>query len=126
MLGLLYRALLCATLTDRTVTDLRAELVANRREVVFYEHFHLKKPDSRLTVPSLLDLRVRPTFEKEVPPEARDDDEQIVLNIPLLAPSQNLLLTEPEELTDTDRALLDTTPGAENIRAWGQNTSLGV
>ena len=45
----------------------------------------------------------------------RDDDEQIVLTVPLLAPIQNLLLTEAEELTEVDRALLDTTSGAENV-----------
>ena len=82
--------------------------------MVFYERFHLNKPNSRLTVPGLMDLRVKPTPDREVPPEARDDDEQIVLTVPLLAPSHNLLLSEPKELTETDRALLDTTPGAEN------------
>ena len=110
-----YRALVSGTITDRMITDLRSEFVANRREVVFYEHFHLNKPDSRLTVPGLMDLRVKPTPGLEVPPEVRDDDEQIVLTVPLLAPIQNLLLTEAEELTEVDRALLDTTPGAENV-----------
>ena len=110
-----YRALVSGTITDRMITDLRSEFVANRREVVFYEHFHLNKPDSRLTVPGSMDLRVKPTPGLEVPPEVRDDDEQIVLTVPLLAPIQNLLLTEAEELTEVDRALLDTTPGAENV-----------
>ena len=110
-----YRALVSGTITDRMITDLRSEFVANRREVVFYEHFHLNKPDSRLTVPGSKDLRVKPTLGLEVPPEVRDDDEQIVLTVSLLAPVQNLLLTEAEELTEVDRALLDTTPGAENV-----------
>ena len=110
-----YRALVSGTITDRMITDLRPEFVANRREVVFYEHFHLNKPDSRLTVPGSMDLRVKPTPGLEVLPEVRDDDEQIVLTVPLLAPIQNLLLTEAEELTEVDRALLDTTPGAENV-----------
>ena len=110
-----YRALVSGAITDRMITDLRPEFVANRREVVFYEHFHLNKPDSRLTVPGSMDLRVKPTPGLEVPPEVRDDDEQIVLTVPLLAPVQNLLLTEAEELTEVDRALLDTTPGAENV-----------
>ena len=110
-----YRALVSGTITDRMITDLRSEFVANCREVVFYEHFHLNKPDSRLTVPGSKDLRVKPTLGLEVPPEVRDDDEQIVLTVPLLAPVQNLLLTEAEELTEVDRALLDTTPGAENV-----------
>ena len=110
-----YRALICATITDRVVRDLRSEFVANRREVVFYEHFHLNKPDSRLTVPGLKDLRVKPLAEIEEPPEACDDEEQIVLSVPLLAPVQELLPTSGEELSETDRALLDTTPGAENV-----------
>ena len=77
-----YRALVSGTITDRMITDLRPEFVANRREVVFYEHFHLNKPDSRLTVPGSMDLRVKPTPGLEVPPEVRDDDEQIVLTVP--------------------------------------------
>ena len=39
-----YKALISATVVNRLVVDLRSEMVANRREVVFYEHFHLNKP----------------------------------------------------------------------------------
>ncbi|CAE7925074.1 unnamed protein product, partial [Symbiodinium sp. KB8] len=60
-------------------------------------------------------LLIKPTRDEEVPPVARDDDEQIVLNVPLLAPQQDLPLTEGEDVSEVDRILLDTTPGAENI-----------
>ena len=110
-----YKALISATVVNRLVVDLRSEMVANRREVVFYEHFHLNKPDSRLKIPGLKDLLIKPTRDEEVPPVARDDDEQIVLNVPLLAPQQDLPLTEGEDVSEVDRILLDTTPGAENI-----------
>ena len=51
-----------------------------------------------------------------MPPVARDDDEQIVFNVPLLAAQQDdLPLTEGEEVSEVDKILLDTTPGAENI-----------
>ena len=110
-----YKALISATVVNRLVVDLRSEMVANRREVVFYEHLHLNKPDSRLKIPGLKDLLIKPTRDEEVPPVARDDDEQIVLNVPLLAPQQDLPLTEGEDVSEVDRILLDTTPGAENI-----------
>ena len=109
-----YKALISATVVNRLVVDLRSEMVANRREVVFYEHFHLNKPDSRLKIPGLKDLLIKPTRDEEVPPVARDDDEQIVFNVPLLAAQQDdLPLTEGEEVSEVDKILLDTTPGAE-------------
>ena len=120
-----YRSLVSATVTDRMICDLRPEFVANRREVVFYEHYHLNRPDDRLTVPPSLDLTVRPPPVEE-PPTARDDDEQIVLSIPLLAPSQCALLTEGEEITEVDRVLLDTEPGAENVVQKEEDDSTAV
>ena len=109
-----YRALISATV-NRLINDMRPEMVANRREIVFYEHFHMNKPDARLMIPGLKDLFIRPTRDEELPPQARDDDEQIVMDVPLLSPQQDLLLTEGEEITEVDRILLDTTPGAVNV-----------
>ena len=111
-----YRALISATVVNRLVNDLRSELVANRREIVFYEHFYMNKPDSRLMIPGMKDLIIRPTRDEELPPHARDDDEQIVMDVPLLSPQQDLLLTEGEEISEVDRILLDTTPGSEKRR----------
>ncbi|CAE7220803.1 pbuG [Symbiodinium sp. CCMP2456] len=66
---------------------------------------------------------LRPEFE---PPVARDDGEQIVLSIPLLAPTQRTLLAEGEEVTEVGRVLLDTEPGAENVVQRVEDDSTAV
>ncbi|CAE7814333.1 CML4, partial [Symbiodinium microadriaticum] len=90
---------------DRFHTSLTAEHLSTT--VNWYKALISATVVNRLVV----DLR-----DEEVPPVARDDDEQIVLNVPLLAAQQDdLPLTEGEEVSEVDRILLDTTPGAENI-----------
>ena len=51
---------------------------------------------------------------------------QIVLSIPLLAPSQSALLTDGEEVTEVDRVLFDTEPGAENLVQIEEDESTAV
>ena len=77
-----WHSLIRAILTDRLITGRKAEFIANRRSIVFHNHFVLGKPEPSLTVPPASKRILEPLEpvlhkdEEVEPDEARDDEEQ--------------------------------------------------
>ena len=78
-----WNSLLRSITTDRLITRRKAEFVANQRSVVFRNHFQLGKAEKTLTVPPASQRILEPLKDApELPAEARDEEEQIVLDHP--------------------------------------------
>ena len=112
-----WHSLIRAILTDRLITGRKAEFIANRRSIVFHNHFVLGKPEPSLTVPPaskrILEP-LEPVLHQDVevePDEARDDEEQIVFDQPVMqllpdVVAETALTSEDgEEVTQVDHVL---------------------
>ena len=112
-----WHSLIRAILTDRLVTGRKAEFIANKRSIVFHNHFVLGKPEPSLTVPPASKRILEPLEpvlhqdEEVEPEEARDDEEQIVFDQPVMQLLPDVV-TEPaltsedgEEVTQVDHVL---------------------
>ena len=112
-----WHSLIRAVLTDRLITGRKAEFIANRRSIVFHNHFVLGKPEPSLTVPPASKRILEPLepvlrrAEEVEPDEARDDEEQIVFDQPVMqllpdVVAEPALTTEDgEEVTQADHVL---------------------
>ncbi|CAE7203250.1 unnamed protein product [Symbiodinium sp. CCMP2592] len=115
-----WHALIRAISTDRIITRRKAEFVANQRSIVFRNHFELGKAEKTLTVPPASQRILEPLdHAPELPAEAREEDEQIVLDHPLL-----MMMPEPvddlelkpegsEEVTQVEHVLFSRDVGSE-------------
>lgn len=91
-----WHSLLRAVTTDRLIACRKAEFVANQRSVVFRNHFQLGTAEKTLTVPPASQRILEPHKNaNELPAEAREEDEQIVLDHPIL-----MMMPEPAEEHD--------------------------
>ena len=112
-----WHSLIRAILTDRLITGRKAEFIANRQSIVFHNHFVLGKPEPSLTVPPaskrILEP-LEPVLHQDVevePDEARDDEEQIVFDQPVMqllpdVVAETALTSEDgEEVTQVDHVL---------------------
>ncbi|CAE7722208.1 unnamed protein product [Symbiodinium sp. CCMP2592] len=115
-----WHALIRAVSTDRIITRRKAEFVANQRSIVFRNHFELGKAEKTLTVPPASQRILEPLDHAPMlPAEAREEDEQIVLDHPLL-----MMMPEPvddvdlkpegsEEVTQVEHVLFSRDVGSE-------------
>ena len=106
-----------AILTDRLIAGRKAEFIANRRSIVFHNHFVLGKPEPSLTVPPASKRILEPLEpvlhqdEEVEPEEARDDEEQIVFDQPVMqllpdvVAEPALVSEDGEEVTQVDHVL---------------------
>ena len=112
-----WHSLIRAILTDRLITGRKAEFIANRRSIVFHNHFVLGKPEPSLTVPPASKRILEPLEpvlhqdEEVEPEEARDDEEQIVFDQPVMqllpdvVAEPALVSQDGEEVTQVDHVL---------------------
>ena len=115
-----WNSLLRSITTDRLITRRKAEFVANQRSVVFRNHFQLGKAEKTLTVPPASQRILEPLKDApELPAEARDEEEQIVLDHPIL-----MMMPEPvdehelrpegsEEVTQVEQVLFSRDVGSD-------------
>ena len=105
-----YRALCSGILTDRLIKIRKCELAENSRARIFQKHFRGATAQPNIPLPPISGL-IRPDWGEQLRLE-RGEDEEIVLNAPLLAnPSEDqedpmpLLPNIMEEMTEVDHAM---------------------
>ena len=124
-----YRALCSGILTDRLIKIRKCEFAENSRARIFQKHFRGATAQPNIPLPPISGL-IRPDWGEQLRLE-RGEDEEIVLNEPLLAnPSEGqddpmpLLPNIMEEVTEVDHAMF--APAAAVLGKEELQATIGV